>query len=224
MNYRDSDIKRFLNTLSFIPTDRVPNFELLIENKLVEYVIEKNSPVRTWDMSPEDSVELALRTGMDAVCVSAIGQLAQKRELTQDGTNMYVDGLIKTPEDLESFPLIQEMQSEETRVRQKLEMILPVVKRTSVGISVIVRSVFCNTYLAMGLENFMIGLHDSPGFIQKMMDVFLDYSLRILRTIVQFPIDFVTIDDDLADSNGIMIGKIVFGSFGYQEHRCSLKY
>ena len=36
MNYRDSSIKRLLDTLSFVPTDRTPNFELLIEKKHID--------------------------------------------------------------------------------------------------------------------------------------------------------------------------------------------
>jgi uroporphyrinogen decarboxylase len=206
MNYRDSNIKRLLDTLSFLPTDRTPNLELLIEKNHIDHILGKSTIDRTWDLSPEDSVELALRTGMDTVCFSAIGQIAQVRRPGPDGSNMYVDGLIKTRDDLANYPLKQEMRASSDRLLRKAADIKVAAEGTGVGISVLVRSVFCNSYLAMGIENFMFNLHDSPQFVEEIMDIFLEYSLKVTKRLLGGHVDLIILDDDLADTSGVMIG------------------
>jgi uroporphyrinogen decarboxylase len=206
LNYRDSSIKRLLDTLSFVPTDRTPNFELLIEKKHIDHILGKTTKNRTWDISAEDNIELALRTGMDAVCISAIGQIAQKRRPGPDGSNMYVDGLIKTDKDLEKYPLKEEMKEVEETLAVKVMNLIGAARGSGVGIAVLVRSVFCNSYLAMGIENFMLKLFDSPQFVEKLMDFFLEFSMNVLKRILDLPVDLIVIDDDLADTSGVMIG------------------
>lgn len=68
-------------------------------------------------------------------------------------------------------------------------------------------SVFADTSLSMGLADFMMNLYDDPDFVCRMMDIYLDFALKVIDIAAQYQIDLILIDDDLADSRGLMIGK-----------------
>jgi hypothetical protein len=60
-----SSVERLLKTLRCERTDRVPNWELQIEARTVEHFVGKR--LRSGALPVPDMVELALRTGMDAM-------------------------------------------------------------------------------------------------------------------------------------------------------------
>jgi len=60
-----SNVERLLKTLRFERTDRVPNWELQIEARTVEHFVGKK--LRSAALPVPDMMELALRTGMDAI-------------------------------------------------------------------------------------------------------------------------------------------------------------
>jgi uroporphyrinogen-III decarboxylase len=64
------------------------------------------------------------------------------------------------------------------------------------------------TYLALGpvsIESFMYLLYDERELVERLLDVFLDYHLRLLAAIRELPYHFHYIGDDLCSTTGPLI-------------------
>ena len=206
MNYRDSDKERFLKTLRWEATDRVPNLETLYESNHVDAILQKKTGKSSWELSPADQVELAMRTGIDMLFMGGYGKFGQHNKLMEDGSYQYYDGEIKNKTEFDSYDFKTESREKLSVFEHQLKALCEGVQGTKVGVAVAFRSVFSDTALSMGLTDFMINLYDDPGFVGAMMDVYLDFAMQVISIIQKYPVDLVLIDDDLADSNGIMIG------------------
>jgi len=207
MNYRDSDKKRFLRALGWERTDRTPNLETLFESKHVDAILGKPLGKNSWAIDPSDQVELALRTGIDMLFVGGYGKFGQRYEVMEDGSSQYTDGMIKSARTFSSWNFPAEFREKLEKFEHSLRLLTDSVRNTPIGAAVAFRSVFADTTLSMGLGDFMLNLYDDPDFVRNMMDLYLDFALRVVSIISRYPVDLVLIDDDLSDSKGLMIGE-----------------
>jgi uroporphyrinogen decarboxylase len=207
VNYRDSDKNRFLRTIQWEPTDRIPNLETLFESRHVDSILHKRLGKNSWEIAPADQVELALRTGIDMLFVGGYGKFGQQYKTMDDGSNQYVDGTIKNRRDLAHWDFAFDFRKRLGKFENDLRNLVHETRKTKVGVAVAIRSVFADSTLSMGTLDFMLSLYDDPELIVKMMDLYLDFALRIIEIISWYPVDLVLIDDDLADSHGLMIGE-----------------
>ncbi|NQT58229.1 MAG: hypothetical protein HQ557_04520 [Bacteroidetes bacterium] len=207
MNYRDSDKVRLLKTLRWEETDRIPNLETLFESKHVDAVLGKRIGKNSWELAPADQLELALRTGIDMLFVGGYGKFGQQYKVMDDGSSQYTDGLIKNRKIYDNWDFIGEYQRKLDLITYNVKRLTDETKKTSVGAAVALRSVFADTSLSMGLTDFMMNLYDDPELIGRMMDIYLDFALKVIEILSQYPVDLVLIDDDLSDSRGLMIGE-----------------
>jgi hypothetical protein len=103
-----SDVNRLLTAVNHQEPDRVPHIELWVTSQGVyEYVLERRLDYKIGDaaeggqsITPEDDVEFAQRLGQDAVLCNFNWRPNNIFQLADDGTRHYVDGSIKSFEDL----------------------------------------------------------------------------------------------------------------------------
>lgn len=206
MNYRDSNKSRLLKTLRWEDTDRIPNLETLFESNHVDAILGKKLGKNSWQISPSDQVELAYRTGIDMLFLGGYGKFGQQYRKMDDGSFQYTDGLIKNRDIFDRWDFVEEFDAKLTSISYNIRNLTDAVKNTSIGIAVSLRSVFADTSLSMGMTDFMMNLYDAPEFVESFMDLYLDFALRVINIVALYPVDMVMIDDDLSDSNGLMIG------------------
>lgn len=206
MNYRDSDKKRLLKTLRWEETDRIPHLETLYESHHVDAILGKQYGKNSWELEPVEQVELALRTGIDMLFTGGYGKFGQVNKFMEDGSFQYTDGLIKDRRTFDSWDFSGEFNTCLEQIEMRIRQLTDATKLSPVGAAVAFRSVFADTSLSMGLTDFMINLYDDPEFVADMMDLYLDFALRVVEIISRYPVDLVLIDDDIADSRGLMIG------------------
>jgi uroporphyrinogen-III decarboxylase len=207
MNYRDSNKVRLLKTLRWEETDRIPNLETLFESNHVDAILGKQSGKSSWELAPSDQIELALRTGIDMLFVGGYGKFGQQYKVMDDGSSQYTDGSIKNRQIYNSWDFIGDFQKKLDLISYNVKRLTDETKKTSVGAAVALRSVFADTSLSMGLTDFMMNLYDDPKLIGMMMDLYLEFALKVIDIISKYSVDMVLIDDDLSDSRGLMIGK-----------------
>jgi uroporphyrinogen decarboxylase len=86
---------------------------------------------------------------------------------------------------------------------------------TGVGICAGVNSVLFGTYLTLGFENFMIKLCDDPALVERMMDIYLEFSIEAAEALVEEGIDMFYLNDDIAMHGGFIVSPRVIEGMWY---------
>jgi uroporphyrinogen decarboxylase len=121
------------------------------------------------------------------------------------GTAVALDqkGRVRDRDSLSMFPTAPPVPA----MIEAVDHYLDYFKDTSIGIGIVCRSVFCNTYETLGMENFLYKLYDDIGFVEEVMDRFLAYSLEIANAVSEKPIDVFFLDDDIAINSGLLVSR-----------------
>ncbi len=162
------DKERLLATYRGEPTDRVPNFEVLIESRHVGRILGKSAGDTLGvggevakgaeagqgvqrPMSPEDYVELCNVIGQDCICLECMWTPIYRREPDGSLSKLY-DRSFKGRADLER--VVWPGESDLERTLGFLREYLAAVRGTSIGVCLGGASMFQTLY------EFVIGMHD----------------------------------------------------------------
>lgn len=190
----DSNIERLLTALRHEKPDRVPNFEILIDNRSTRHILGRpaaGEPVNLWTLPPEEAVRLVQAVGQDAIACSMTWQL---EPLGQILSHADAERLLVPPE-----PQLS---------REKMVRYLAAVEGTGVGVCARLSGPLTLAYLSLGpvpIESFMYLIYDQPDLVERVMDTFLDYHLRLIEEIRDLPYHFYYIGDDLSSTTGPLI-------------------
>jgi uroporphyrinogen decarboxylase len=227
---RKPDKHRLLNAFQRKESDRVPNWELGLMRRNAEAIIGKERiadverryracetawPARS---EPEENDRSALvnnscylpaeeqrllleRTGQDAIACTLSWKPKSRRPEYKGVVARGQEGIVQGRADLSKLPAPPGV----SQMMIPLDLYVSAFKGTGIGVGVLVRSVFCNTYETLGMENFMLKMYDDPGIIEILFDKFMDYSVQITRAAVEREVDFLILDDDLCDNNGFLV-------------------
>jgi hypothetical protein len=204
-----SSVDRLLKTLRFERTDRVPNWELGIEARTVERLVGKK--LKSQALPVPDMVELALRTGMDAIFsptprgsgdLRGLGETWRREE---DGSETYLDGGVKSREDLARFDLDALGQEWLVRVESFMDECLQATRGTGLGVVGRVDGPFWLAQLSMGLENSLVAMVEDPDLVVSIMDFYAGYQGEVARSIVKKGLPLALVADDLAHTTGLLV-------------------
>ena len=206
------DINRLLKAFSRKKGDRVPYFDIQHDSKIVDAVLGRDVGYTTngLDMEVNDHVEFGLKTGMDAVGFGVYYSPGRIHQQDSDGNLHYIDGCIKTKEDISKLDDPQEHWY--TRGIEKMARLKEAAKGTGLGTWGYVHGPFDPVYLAMGLNDFSMMLFDDFGFIENLMDRILDIQCGIVEKLVSLELDFIHIGDDVCTGTGLFIKPETFMS------------
>ncbi len=224
------DKARFIAALRCQEGDRVPNWEFAVMERNTEAILGRETldkvrqryrvgdtiwPPRSEDERTDRSVLAAYscylpaqeyrqfleKTGQDAVVCTLSWKPKSRKVSVKGAIARSQEGIIADRSELDKLPSppsIDEMMA-------PLDYYLDAFKDTKIGVGVLVRSVFSNTYETLGMQNFMYKTIDDPTLIEILFDKFLEYSLSIVDACLEREIDFFGLDDDICDNNGFLV-------------------
>jgi len=187
------DKERLLAALNHEKGDRVPNWEILVDDRATRHILglpQVGERITLWSLPPKEAVRLVNATGQDAIICS----------LTVSGIE---DGSILNDADYDQLKL-----PDPTLARKKMQSWIEAVSGTSVGLFARVSGPLTCTYMTTGpvpIESFMYLLYDNLPLIERMMDDFVDYHIGVLESIADLPFDFFYIGDDVSSTTGPLI-------------------
>ncbi len=212
-----SDVNRLLRVLGGQEADRVPHLDLWITSRSVyEYVLGREVDYDAQErftlgecVSPEDQVEFAQRTGMDAVVCNFRWRPNNVFERASDGSSQYVNGTIKSWADLDNLepPLSPADQL------GHLERYLQAADGTGVGVIANFTSFFDTAMRAVGTLDALYLFYDDPHLLETLMDMIVEHQEKLMRTVCdRFAADLalVMINDEIAHNVGLMIRPDMF--------------
>ncbi|MHC4443913.1 MAG: uroporphyrinogen decarboxylase family protein [Planctomycetota bacterium] len=226
-----SDKQRLLATLRGEKTDRVPNFEILIEDQHVEKILGRKAgntlgvggdPAKGSEaaegvrpMYPKDYIELCYIIGQDAIALEALWTpIKHKRP---DGTiEPLNDRSIKSRKDLDR--IVWPGQTEIDERMQYIREYVAAVRGTNIGVILLGGCIFQTLYeFVIGLNDCMIMIMEDRQFFCELMSRSADYYEELFRQAAQAGIDILYPADDFAYNNGLFVRPQVFKEI-WQSH------
>ena len=219
------DKRRLIAAYLGEPTDRVPNFEILIESEHVERILERAAgdtlgvggevakgaaagEAVARPMYPADYVEVCNVIGQDCICVECTWTPIRQRIRDGEVTSLF-DRSLKSRADLER--VIWPGEAEIERTLGYVREYIRAVDGTEIGV------LLCGAAMFQTLYEFAIGMHDcmvmsveDPEFLEELMQRSADYYEELVRRAVGEGIDILFLGDDFAYNGGLFIPPKVF--------------
>lgn len=182
------DIARLLAVLRGERANRVPNFEICINRaNLAAQLGAEPSGESLWNVTPQEAVAFARASGQDAIpCPVQYHGIAQASLLA--------------PADLDRAPPFDFAAK-----RIKLQSFLAATEATGIGVIPCITGPLTAAYLAVGpiaIQSFLLMIHDDPVFVDRLLDFFVDYDLRLIAAIQDLPFHAYYIGDDVTGFMG----------------------
>jgi hypothetical protein len=218
MSCDQPDIQRIFAAFEHRKLDRVPNFEILIEDSHTSRLLGRTvghtlgsakgaseDEYVTPPMDAQDYIEICKLIGQDAVGMEALwAPLKMKGE---DGKqHIITDGSVHTWEQLDQVrPHSWELDIEPKR--RYLREYIAACKDTDIGTTIMTAAPIMTPYqFIVGFEEFMIKLITDHDFIEKVIEMCMDYYMDVIRMACEEGISWIYIGDDIGGKGGLLMG------------------
>jgi len=212
------DINRLLASFRHEKTDRVPNFEILIEDKHTSRLLgrtvghtlgsAKGASEDEYVVPPMDAadyVEICRLIGQDAIGFDCLWAPLKKKG--PDGKlHIITDGSIHTWEDLDAVvPHSRELDIEPKR--KHLRAYIEATRGTGIGTTIMTCAPIMTPYqFIVGFEDFMMKLYTDQDFVEKVVSLCMDYYVDIVRMCCEEGVSFIYLADDIGQKGSLIMG------------------
>lgn len=217
------DKKRLLAALRGERTDRVPHFEILIEDQHIERLLGRkagntlgvggdpakgSSDDKIRPMYPEDYVELCQIIGQDAIAMECLWTPLKRRR--NDGQlELINDRSIKNRADAER--IVWPGEAEMGRTLGYLREYVEATRGTGIGVILCGGCIFQTLYeFVIGLTDCMVMLLEDRDFVVELMSRSADYYAELFRRAVAEGIDILYPADDFAYNKAMFVRPELF--------------
>ena len=220
----EASLDRLTAALRGGKTDRVPHFEILIEDQHVERLLGRKAgntlgvggdPGKgaaagegARPMYPQDYIELCQMIGQDAIALEALW--TPLKQVRPDGTvGLITDRSIKTRADLNRIIWPGEFEIEERL--QYVQEYVNAAKGTDVGVVFLCASAFQTLYeFVVGLTDCMVMIMEDRDLFEELLSRSCDYFAELARRAVQAGVDIFFAADDFAFKTGLFVRPQIF--------------
>jgi uroporphyrinogen-III decarboxylase len=213
------DVRRLLSVFRCEKTDRVPHFEILIEDQHVKKLLGRpagntlgvgGDPAKgsgaaegVRPMYAKDYIELCRGIGQDAILMEALWTPLKHQR--QDGSvGPITDRSIKSRDDFDRIIWPGEADLEE-RMRYVREYI-EAARGTGIGVALAGFCIFQTLYeFVIGLHDCMIMIYEERDFFDELMSRSADYYVELVKRAIAAGVDFFYPADDFAFKTGLFV-------------------
>ncbi len=184
--------------------DRVPNFEVLVDNPTLGYVMGREVPGgNTYsNIDPYDYIEFVRRIGQDAIGMSFWATPFRERDA--QGNLVPLSTPIRSRDDLKRLERAGVEQCDE--IFRMLDRYVAALEGTDIGLFLSGAAFFTDTYTTVfGFENFMLMLEDDRGLVEEVLEIHANLQAEVARRALEYPLTFFYPADDLAYKSGTLI-------------------
>lgn len=215
----EPNIQRLIAALLGESTDRVPHFEILIEDQHVEKLLGRKAgntmgvggdPAKgsaagegARPMSPRDYIELCRIIGQDAIALENLW--TPLKHVRPDGTvGPITDRSIKNRADLDRIIWPGEADVEERL--QYVREYVAAAKGTGIGVVFVCGGLFTTLYeFVVGFTDCMIMTMEDRGLFEELLSRSADYFAVLAERVIQAGVDVFFTGDDIAFKSGLLV-------------------
>ncbi len=169
--------------------DRVPYCEIHVDQQIAEQVLGR----------------LARLLGKDNICYVLRAPVYTKRIDAGGDTAFYTEGLIRSEADLELLDL---PDPDDDALYAEAEVWAS--RKGDYSLWLVTRLGLFPAMLSMGMERFFIALHEDPGFVEKLLDIYCEWTAAMAKRICQLDFDVFCSTDDFAGKHGTLFSPSFF--------------
>ncbi|MGI6036853.1 MAG: uroporphyrinogen decarboxylase family protein [Limnochordia bacterium] len=188
--------ERILATIKGEIPDRVPWLEMVIDSGLAEKILGRPSP-----FSGRLNIDPHL---LEVLALDNIAVNLKPPDVTEKhhykGIEYVGPGLIHGWDEID-FLRSQLPDPEDPGFYQPLEEYLEKYRGDYAAV-VCLRAGIANAYLSMGMENFCFALYDDLPLVERVLDIFNEWTLQVVEKVNKMGFDLAVISDDLCDQRG----------------------
>jgi len=211
------DINRLLAAFELKEPDRVPNFEILIEDKHVEQLLGRpaghtlgaakgasQDEYVTPPMDPYDYIELCRLIGQDAIGLEALWT-PLKRKKPDGGLEIIADGSIHSWHDLDQV-VAHSWELDIEPKKRYIQQYIEATRGTGIGTTLMTGAVVMTPYqFIVGFEEFMVKIYEDRDFVEKVIAMCMDYYMDIVTVACDLGISFIYLADDIGRKGGLIM-------------------
>lgn len=205
--------ERVMAALEHRQPDRVPLFEVWIDNADLVEQLGGGDPQRTYVELGLDCIEIPFRipAGSNAWRdgVDEWGRVWQK--------GWYAGGVVENEEDLKRYSPPLDYVDQHFDPERTAEVMERYPDHCFIYGSHV--APFTSVYLAMGMEEFFPDLHRRPDFILKLLENRTEYCLAMFRKATSLGAEIIVMGEDSAHSGGPMISPEMWREFVLPFHK-----
>ncbi|MCX6994185.1 MAG: hypothetical protein NT011_13730 [Kiritimatiellaeota bacterium] len=216
---RKPNKNRYLNAIRHMETKEICFQEDEVETSVASKILGRPLPmVRPYELPVKDYVELNLRYGNDMVFLNNVWELGRKNIIDSQGRKQYVDGTMKTPEDLKQikFPDLG-------AIKKSIEELLAGIEGTGLGLKYTANQTPFIVTTAIGYQDYYMDLIVNPAFIHEFQKRVNDFCLRELELALSYPIDVAQVSAIFFSKNGPLFCREMIEEFEYPSLRQRVK-
>jgi uroporphyrinogen decarboxylase len=203
-DYRKPDKRRIAAAFRHERPDRVPNFEVLVDNPTVHHVLGRDLPGSHTlaNIDPADYIEFSNCIGQDVVGMCFYDDPLFYRD--EQGQARRLDFRIRSRDDLARV-YVSGLERLEPEFRL-LDRYAQAVEGTDMGLFVLLGAFFTSAYNSIfGFENFMTMLFDERDLIEEVLEMHANHYVAMAERLVEYPLTFFYVGDDLAYKTSTLI-------------------
>ena len=213
------DKQRLIAAMRGAATDRVPNFEVLIEDQHVQRLLGRKAgntlgvggdPAKGSEaaqgvrpMYPHDYLELCRIIGQDAIVLENLWTPIKQRK--PDGSVVaWTDRSLKSRADLARivWPGERDLEEKVAYVREYVAA----ARGTGIGVMFLCGCIFQTLYeFVVGWNDCMVMMLEEPELFEELMVRSADYFAELVRRVVAEGVDIVFLADDFAYNKGLFV-------------------
>jgi uroporphyrinogen decarboxylase len=208
---RAPDKNRILAAFSREKSDRVPTFEVLVDEPTVSHVLGREVPGghTLANIDPSDYLEFAKHIGQDVIGMCFYDN--PFHYIDESGNARKLDFPIKSRADLDRLLPVNDSHME--HLFTLLRRYEDVVKGTNVGLFALTASFFTDAYNSIfGFDNFMYTLYDDLDLIDEILERLTVYFVAQVKRLMEYDLTFLYIGDDIAHKSTTLIDPDVMRS------------
>jgi uroporphyrinogen decarboxylase len=215
--------QRLFATLNGEIPDRVPTFEVLIEARNVNAILGRDvgstmaasrgaSDADVYlapPMDPKDYIEVNNYTGQDSLVLESLW--APFKIEDEDGKLHSIEhGYAKSWEDLDKI-ILPDWNLDILPRKQYLEEYVKAAKETDMAVTYMTGAFYqyCYQFL-VGFQDFCALIYEDRELLEKIMDLTLDYYIKITEVAINAGVDILFFADDVAYKTGTFVHPAMF--------------
>ena len=216
--------------------DRVPHFEVAIEPKVCKAITgrdvgstlaaSRGASTETFvapPMDPQDYMEIVNFTGQDVIGFEALWAPFKYKD-EQGNLQIINDGRIKDLDILKNEIILPNWELDFEPRRKYFKIYNDAVKGTGIGTFLLTGAIFqtCYTFL-VGFEDFFTAVYTDREFIEEILDVCLEYYMKVVDIALDSGLTFLFLGDDVAFNSGTFMNPEYFKELFIPRYRKMVK-
>jgi len=208
MNSRE----RVLAALKCEEPDRVPYFELAVDRALAQDLmgwgkesVEASASLVRNTYTVEESKELAAFLGMDNIAYILRAPAYAHMGKGAEGRGFFGEGMVKAEADLSVLDLPDPYDDALYAEAEEF-----VKNKGDYALTFVTRAGMFQAILSLGIQNFALTLYDNPKLIEKLLDIYFDWTTVAAERVCGMGFDVFCTTDDFAFKTGLFFSPDVF--------------